>query len=165
MDSANMSSLSRRSLFGGDRAPVRLPWAKAESLFTDACTRCGDCLPVCPTGIVVKGSGGFPLLDFSRGECTFCAACVDVCKVPLFHPRTEKPFAHVMEIGATCLPKHGIECRSCGDSCEPVAIRFQFNARRLAEPQLDHDRCTGCGACIAACPANAISLKAMEALA
>ena len=158
-----MTASSRRAVFGADRNPVRLPWALSETAFTDGCSRCGDCLPVCPTGIIGKGRGGFPLLDFSHGECTFCGACVEACPEPLFRSRSEAPFPHVMAIGASCLPKHGIECRSCGDACEPVAITFQFNARRLAEPVLDSARCTGCGAGMAACPANAISLDLTDA--
>lgn len=157
-------AFSRRALLGfphgGDqRAPVRLPWSIAEAAFTDGCSRCRDCLPVCPTGIIQRGDGGFPVLDFQRGDCTFCGACVDACHEPLFQPRSEKPFAHVMQIGGNCLPKQGVECRSCGESCEVQAIRFQFNARRLAEPQLDAGLCTGCGACVAVCPADAITLR------
>jgi ferredoxin-type protein NapF len=160
-----MTALSRRALFGANRSPVRLPWAIAEDAFTDGCSRCGDCLPVCPTGIIGKGSGGFPALNFHQNECTFCGKCVEVCREPLFRPREQRPFDHVMAIGGACLPKHGVECRSCGDACEPIAIRFHFNSRRMAEPMLDAERCTGCGACIAACPADAINLTSREELA
>lgn len=157
-----MRALSRRELFGSRQSPVRLPWSLPEPAFTDACTRCGDCLPACPTGIVTRGAGGYPVLDFQRGACTFCHACVDVCPEPVFQPSSEKPFRHVMQIGAACLPQHGIECRSCGDACQPAAIRFQFNAHPLAEPVLDTARCTGSGACLAVCPVEAVSLVMPE---
>lgn len=161
---------SRRALLTGNRTavappPIRLPWALTENDFTALCNRCGDCIPACSNGIIVRGAGGFPRLDFQRGECTFCAACLDACRLPLFQPRTEKPFRHVMQLGATCLPRHGIDCRSCAECCEPQALRFAFNVHRLAEPQLDPERCTGCGACVAICPVDAVHPTFVEALA
>ncbi len=75
--------VSRRQFLWGDfksrQAPQRPPWALAEALFINACSRCGDCVPVCPTRIIVIVRG-FPEVDFKRGECTFCGACAAACK-------------------------------------------------------------------------------------
>src|SRR5574338_593991 len=64
---------------------VKTPRAGAEADFTARCSRCGDCLSACPTGILRKGEGGFPVVDFSRGECTFCGDCVNACMPGALH--------------------------------------------------------------------------------
>ncbi|UCH52805.1 MAG: hypothetical protein JSW09_09415 [Pseudomonadota bacterium] len=46
---------------------MRLQWEREEARFVAACTRCGDCLRVCPTSILRTGDGGFPQVDFMRG--------------------------------------------------------------------------------------------------
>ena len=51
---------------------VQLPWLATLS-FVDDCTRCGECLAACPEKIIVRSTGGFPSIDFAKGECTFCA--------------------------------------------------------------------------------------------
>ncbi|HRE18852.1 MAG TPA: hypothetical protein PLW86_17585, partial [Rhodocyclaceae bacterium] len=56
-------------------APLRPPWVVDEAAFTAACTRCGDCLGACPTGLLHAGPGKFPVADFNRGHCTFCGDC------------------------------------------------------------------------------------------
>jgi ferredoxin-type protein NapF len=77
------SMVSRRQFLRGNfksgQAPQRPPWALAEALFINACSRCGDCVPACPTRIIVIVRG-FPEVDFKRGECTFCGACAAACK-------------------------------------------------------------------------------------
>lgn len=137
---------------------VRLPWTRGEEHFTDHCTRCDDCVGACPERIIVRGDGGFPQLDFRAGGCTLCGACVDACKEPLFQTgrAPQQAFAFRITVSELCFPKQGIECRSCGEACEAQAIRFRFNERRMAEPQIDTDACTGCGFCIAVCPVDAL---------
>ena len=70
-------NLSRRGLLRGrlttPKPGVQLPWSVSWDEFITDCTRCGDCLTACPEQILVKGDGGFPTVDFLRGECTFCA--------------------------------------------------------------------------------------------
>jgi ferredoxin-type protein NapF len=57
-----------------------------------------------------------------------------------------------------CLTRHGVVCRSCGEQCETGAIRFHFIKGGVAQPQVEPALCTGCGACFAVCPAQAIAL-------
>lgn len=139
----------------GPRA-IRPPWAVNESDFTTACTRCGDCIQVCETQILIKGEGGFPEVSFARGECTFCQQCVDVCRQPIFRSTEEIPWSHKVEILDGCLTKRQVECRSCGDSCEMRAIRFIPTFGKVAQTALNTDNCNGCGACIQSCPVSAI---------
>ncbi|WP_163558428.1 ferredoxin-type protein NapF [Halomonas sp. NO4] len=154
--------VSRRALLRGrfDRTPsLRPPWSLDESTFTAHCTQCADCVEACETGIIVRDAAGFPQVDFQRGECTFCQACVDVCQAPVFRdPEREPPWGQVAEIGPACLGPQGIYCRSCGESCETSAIRFVYNAHRVPEPRVDTEACTGCGACVAICPTQAITV-------
>ena len=125
---------------------IRPPWSINESNFTDKCTRCGDCILVCETQIIVKGDGGFPEIQFDKGECTFCQKCVLVCEQPIFRSLEEEPWAHKVEITTQCLTENRVECRSCQDSCPMNAIRFRLQLGGVAKPILDLESCNGCGA-------------------
>lgn len=136
-----------------------MPWAVGEEAFTDGCTRCGKCAEACETAIIIFGAGRFPEVDFSLGECTFCGVCRDVCPEPVFISSEQLPWQKAAVIGDHCLSYQGTECRSCGDMCEYSAIRFRLRAGKVAEPVLDSDECTGCGACITPCPVRAITIE------
>jgi ferredoxin-type protein NapF len=157
-----MVDVGRRNFLRGRTRPqaqIRPPWAGEENAFIDRCTRCDDCLKACPQGILVAGEGGYPTVDFSCGECTFCGDCVSACRPQALLRRDgDPPWQLKAVINDLCLPRHGIECRSCGDFCNANAIRF---SPRLGGPplaEIDPDRCTGCGACLAPCPGKAISI-------
>ena len=153
---------SRRALLRGrfqtDAHTVRLPWAKADAVFTAQCTRCGDCVRACPEQIVRNGEGGFPHIDFNLGACTFCHACVDSCTQPIFQS-DEKPWHAVAHISAQCLTQQNVFCQNCKDACDPRAIQFQFGRNGIAFPNILLDACTGCGACVAPCPTHAIQIQ------
>ncbi|GAA5216631.1 ferredoxin-type protein NapF [Corallincola platygyrae] len=156
-------NLSRRNLFRPDikqSAPLRPPWSLAEADFTEACTRCGDCVNACPTNVIKVGSGGFPEIDFSQAECTFCDNCSTACPSDAINKQSEKsPWQYVAKIEQSCLSLQGVFCRSCGDVCEHRAIRFKLQVGGRASPELDIDACTGCGACVAPCPSQAIVIE------
>ena len=158
-----MVDLSRRGFFRGRPRPQaenRPPWALPEEAFYDRCTRCNDCLQACPSGIIIAGDGGYPTLDFQRGECTFCADCVTACQAAaLVRTEDQPPWQLKAEIGPACLPRQGVECRVCGDFCDVRAIRFTPRLGGSPLPQLDAQTCTGCGACVAPCPSQAIKMR------
>ena len=155
--------VSRRQFLRGNfkarRTPLRPPWALAEKLFVDACSRCGDCVPVCPTRIIFIVRG-YPEIDFKRGECTFCGACATACKdgALLRAENQAAPWTIKALVAEGCFALRGVECRICGDHCRVAAIRF--SPRRGGPPvaEIDTASCTGCGACVAPCPVAAISL-------
>ena len=105
--------------------------------------------------------GGFPGVDFSRGECTFCGDCVRGCEPQalLRSDPAASPWAMVAAIGADCLAVRGVECRVCGEACPEGAIRFRLQLGGVAQPVLDAGGCTGCGACIGPCPTRAIAMQ------
>lgn len=159
-----MVDLSRRAFFRGrprPKAEIRPPWALAEPEFIDRCTRCNDCLKACPTNILVSGDGGYPTVDFSVGECTFCADCLASCqpKALLRSDPAQAAWTYQASVGKSCLPHHGVECRVCGDFCDVRAIRFAPRLGGNPLPEIDPERCTGCGACVATCPVSAISVR------
>jgi len=156
--------LSRRGFLRGrvrPKAEIRPPWALPESEFVDRCTRCNDCLKACPQGILVPGDGAYPTVEFSRGECTFCADCVTACqpRALLRNSEDATPWPYKAQVNEACLPKKGVECRVCGDFCDVRAIRFQPRIGGNPLPDINPETCTGCGACVAPCPATAISIR------
>lgn len=142
---------------------MRPPWALSELPFLEACTKCDECISVCPESIIKKGGGGFPVVDFSGGECTFCKACVESCEYEAFtDPTFAGPWSHTAVVLACCLPRKGIACQSCQDSCEVGAISFTPRLGGPSLPDIDTDTCTGCGACFAVCPSSAINFNQLE---
>ena len=145
----------------GSRQGIRPPWAKTEAEFTENCERCDDCIKACPERILKRGSGGFPVVDFSLGACTFCGDCKKACTHQAFEshePMEETAWQLEVTISEQCLSLKGVVCRSCGDACESSAIRFKLKTGGRSEPLIDNDSCNGCGECFAICPNRSISI-------
>ena len=132
-----------RGRFAADREPLRPPWARPEAAFVETCTRGGDCLKACPEHIIVAGRGRFPEIDFQRGATTDPVAA---------------PWMVTAAIAGNCLSVNSVTCRTCGDCCERGAIRFRLVVGGSAVPEVDDAACTGCGACVAPCPVDAITI-------
>lgn len=158
-----MVDASRRGFLRGrprPKAEIRPPWALSESQFIDRCTRCNDCLPACPQRIVIVGDGGYPTVDFRRAECTFCGECVKACRpLALVRHDGQAPWNLKALISDQCLARQGVECRICGDFCDVRAIRFTPRLGGSPLPDIDAEKCTGCGACLAPCPTAAIAVR------
>lgn len=158
--------LSRRKFLSGkirestvvvNKKTILPPWADSE-IFFQQCTQCGDCITQCETQVLIKDERGFPQVFFQQAECTFCQKCVEACQLPIFRPTTTEAWQHKISIADNCLTNKQVECRSCQDSCEWRAIFFKPMLGKVAQPQLDLQSCNGCGACVAACPVQAISM-------
>ncbi len=150
-----------RGDFSGQAAPLRPPWSLPEARFIEYCTRCEDCLRACPEGILVRGEGGFPEVDFQRGECTFCHACAQVCRPGVIADQGQTVAWHLVpQIDDRCLARQGVVCITCQEQCEQLAIRFPPVAGGVARPQVEASLCNGCGACVRPCPGRAIRLQA-----
>jgi len=87
MNSAN--HLSRASFIRDDlrghSAPVRPPWAVAESLFDDACYNCGKCIEACTENILALDEASYPRLILTKGNALFVAIASIVVRPLLIH--------------------------------------------------------------------------------
>jgi ferredoxin-type protein NapF len=158
-----MVDLARRNFFKAKSinatAEIRLPYTLDEKTFTEKCTQCSSCISACPENIIEKGDGGYPALNFSKGECTFCNKCVDVCEQPLFKAIDSAPALDLdIAIKGNCLAVNQIHCQSCQDSCETEAISFKYLHGSVPQPEISLESCTSCGACISVCPQSSIEL-------
>jgi ferredoxin-type protein NapF len=127
------------------------------------CTGCSACVSVCPTHIIVMEKGR-PRLDFSQGECVFCGDCAGACPGPVFATGRPARFEHIVQVSDSCLAVRGVACIRCRDACPSNAIRFRPRVGAPFLPEIQGESCTGCGACIAPCPASAISVAAKESM-
>ena len=74
---------SKRSLFRRESKLIinnLMPWVEDAAQLINNCIQCESCITSCPEDIIVKGDGGFPVVDFSLGECTFCGQCAESCE-------------------------------------------------------------------------------------
>jgi ferredoxin-type protein NapF len=144
---------------------IRPPWALAEERFRASCTRCDDCIRSCHARLLRRDEQGYPVVSFSDAGCDFCGVCLQACQPGALHadrPDPQRAWRHVPRINDACLSFRGVVCRACGDYCEPRALRFSLLTRGRALPDIDAASCTGCGQCLAVCPANAISIHVAQ---
>lgn len=140
--------------------PIRPPWAMPEPDFVNLCSRCSECIDVCPEDIIQPGSGGFPEIKFHNSGCSFCAKCVSVCSDAALSMQGDcPPWQHKAVVTEACLSLRGVACSSCGDSCDERAILFRIGPRGVCQPIIDESKCTGCGYCLTPCPVDALKIR------
>jgi len=158
--------VKRRNFLTGRRSappPPRPPWSVDEETFVRDCTRCGDCISRCPTGILMSGDGGFPQVSFQVDGCTLCGECGEVCLPGVIRLKNDnKPWPWVAEVADQCLSLNQVVCRTCSEQCDAGAIRFRLQLGGMATPEIDTELCTGCGTCLAPCPSQSIRLTPLS---
>ena len=150
----------------------RPPGAAPEVAFVAACTRCGDCIDVCPVHAIVKmpanGGGvglaaGTPYIDPGSRACIVCEdmPCAAACDTgALVVPSDGWASVHmgVLELDPErCITFQGAECGVCARAC-PVGERALALDDR-GHPVLKPEGCVGCGVCVTACVTLPSSLK------
>jgi len=137
---------------------LRPPGADGDR-FLDLCSRCAACATACSDKVILIDRAGRPVLDFASGPCTFCGACAEACPTDALRPDlvTDWPWRPV--VASRCLSMNAVTCRTCEDSCDALAIRFDLQLGGRATPVIAPELCTGCGACIGSCPVSALTLE------
>ncbi len=119
---------------------MRPPGALPESDFLGACTRCAECMKVCPTNALQPASfetglQGLwtPILVPSIGPCAEkCTSCGDVCPTGAIRPFTWQDKRYKLKMGlanvnrSTCVAWNGgRDCIVCAEVCPYSAVIFK----------------------------------------
>ncbi len=147
----------------------RPPGAAPEVAFIAACTRCGDCIDVCPVHAIVKSAAnaglgaGTPYIDPTVQACVVCAdmPCAAACETgALVVPADGWASVHmgVLELDPQrCITFQGVACGVCARAC-PVGERALAVDDR-GHPVIKPEGCVGCGVCVTACVTIPSSLR------
>jgi MauM/NapG family ferredoxin protein len=154
---------------------IRPPGSNEERL-ANQCIRCGECVKVCPTGVLQPSSSTgewdslwTPRLMTRLGYCDYsCNSCGQVCPsgAILDLPLTEKrqTVIGIARIDRErCIPwAEGKECIVCEEMCPVPQKAIRLNGQgggnhggRTGDVRLPHVRehqCIGCGICEYQCP-------------
>ena len=164
--------LFKRSLVNSG-SKIRPPAALPDGAFQSTCIRCGNCARACPTHIIQSSfeaddPAGLltPKISFAQGYCLpDCTACGSVCPsgaIKRFSKKDKKSL--VMGIARIdvphCLLSQHKECDRCQFYCDYDAVVIhQSDFELTAWPEVDEQRCVGCGACAVVCPEKVIQVE------
>ncbi|MGD2134770.1 MAG: 4Fe-4S dicluster domain-containing protein [Gemmatimonadales bacterium] len=147
----------------------RPPGALDEVAFLAACTRCNDCIDVCPVDAIVKAppgaglSAGTPMIDPAVQPCVVCdeMLCAAACPTDALErpPKVWDGYrmAALELVPERCIVFQGVECGTCARVC-PVGERA-LSLDRNGQPVIHAEGCVGCGVCVRACVTTPSSLK------
>jgi formate hydrogenlyase subunit 6/NADH:ubiquinone oxidoreductase subunit I len=141
------------------------PGAKDTAHYYSRCIGCQACAAVCPVGILKVRGSPQPSLDYTNFGCQFnCVECGKVCPTGAIRALTvdEK---HRMRVALSALSFERCvvntrrqSCGACAEVCPTGALTMtpypEANIPYLTRPVFDERYCIGCGACLAACPAE-----------
>ncbi|MBP7634743.1 4Fe-4S binding protein [Candidatus Ozemobacteraceae bacterium] len=140
---------------------IRPPGAIAEGTFLETCTRCGACVTACRffaiRRVLTPGSfdEGTPFLLLRDTHCRLCedTPCTAACKSGALRASDpgKSPCIGFADVSVkTCLRSAGSSCTLCRDACPDTYSAISFTDT-ISPPVVDAAKCTGCGACEAAC--------------
>jgi ferredoxin len=152
--------------------PILPPGAKDLRHYASRCTGCHACAASCPAGIIKSKSGIYPEIDYEGAvihspgaACQFnCVECGRVCPTGAI-TRLSVDEKHRTRLALSTLyfercvvnTRHE-SCGACAEVCPTGALTMipysEPGIPFLTRPVYDERYCIGCGACLAACPAE-----------
>lgn len=143
---------------------LRPPGALDEADFASTCSKCGECVRVCPSMCIQIDTtghrgGGVPYIDPDQSSCILCEGllCMNSCPtgaltpIPLEKIDMGKAVWHE----SRCLRTVGQDCTMCIDHCPVGTAAIDLNGGRVVVYEA---ACTGCGACQHECPTTPKSI-------
>lgn len=164
------------SLFQGGQSPLRPPGARDEMAFKAACIRCGNCVRVCPTGIIKRDMNGqasgflAPVIRFSdelypTDYCLpDCNKCTQACPTGAIErmglaEKNIRPIGLIRVDADRCYLAIPEDCEVCVPVCPPRAIEAKFSYETGSVLEIDPALCNGCGMCRTVCPASCLVVE------
>ncbi|PWC16453.1 ferredoxin-type protein NapG [Brenneria corticis] len=161
--------------------PLRPPGALAETAFSGACIRCGQCVQACPyqtLRLATLASGpaaGTPYFIARDVPCEMCedipctAACPSGALRPLDAIDDARMGLAVLLDQENCLNYQGLRCDVCYRVCPLIDSAITLEPERNARtgkharfrPTVHSDACTGCGKCEKACVLEQPAIKVL----
>lgn len=149
------------------------PGSANDNHFSFLCVRCGSCIKSCPSGIIVYRKQAddirillTPQINFEYGYCMEnCTNCGAVCPSGAIKPFTIEEKRQLVIAKAkldtiNCLLRHHQECNHCMASCGYDAISIVTGDSLFdIYPEVNFDKCVGCGACFSICPEHCFVMK------
>lgn len=156
-------------------ALIRPPGSQPEGEFLERCVRCGECMKVCLTNglqptFLEAGLEGLwtprlvPRIGYCEYHCTLCGQVCPTQAIRRLDPEEKKR----VKIGlaaidtSRCLPfAFQTPCIVCEEHCplpkkaiwfeEVEVVTRAGERRRVKQPKVDIELCTGCGICETKC--------------
>jgi ferredoxin-type protein NapG len=154
---------------GSSRRYLRPPGAVEELEFISRCTRCDECIRVCPH-YAVRGADtnsglalGSPIIEPLEQPCMLCEdfPCIAACKdgALVMPERREDVRMGIAVVNKnTCVSGDIQFCQACVIACPfPDEAIYMKDGK----PVVNREKCTGCGICVRACKTvnSACSIK------
>lgn len=157
--------------------PVTPPGTFSARHLAQHCTACQLCISVCPNQVLRPSQQLETLMQpessFERGYCRpECTRCSEVCPTGAITKITpaDKSAIHVGKavwLKENCVVlTDGVKCGNCARHCPTGAITMVPSDPDVKDspkvPVVNIERCIGCGACEALCPARPFSAIYVE---
>lgn len=149
---------------------IRPPGVSTEEDFLTKCHRCGDCIKACPYSALYSVfnansfDNGTPALRVGSSFCRFCQdfPCIAACKTSALskNGRCDR-IGLAKSLPTLCLRIDGNECEACATICNRTFAAITYSGTN-SPPQIDADKCSGCGACLSVCPVLPVPALALR---